>query len=1046
MKMRRLIIFILFMGATISGFAQNENKLSASTMMFLSEQRGEIVLPKADAKPQPGKRKIGARTTSTKDIQTELTRPIAEPEYVNGVKMISAFLCNNDCDFTAAEALGVIIECKFDSIAVALIPVDKIMDVAALSNVTNIEVAEMMTLYNDEQRTFTNTDDVLCNTNAAQALGITTPYTGKGVILGIIDQGIDFQHKAFKDKNGNTRIKQAYTNSSTFTTHSTESAINALTYDVTNDDHGTHVATTAGGSSVIISGNNVTVTDDHANATYGGMAPEADLAIAGLKSLTNTAIIKAIIAICNYADEQGKPCVVNLSLGSIDGPHDGTGVYADVLRTQMAKGNHIVVYAASNDGMRAKDYVKIGTSNGGGCYASGMSSKSIPMMVNVQHSYEDADGNVILDIPTINAYARTPNVAVALKLHVVDTNTGEVIYSSDEYTTTTLIDITGTTGLAHYFYSTSADVNKHGDKGKIYLQKLQNSSSSKHYWKVYAPKMTSRSYTTVNGIKKGNYAFCVSVYPTDNSNSTIIDMWEIVHHGCWFGNDLTLNSTYAAQYNLVTGSDDCSVSNEACYDNVITVGAYTSKNAITNYEGNTNEYFDNYPNIGDHCYFSSWQAEGSGPLGTPLPTISAPGAKIVAGVNHYHTASDNNSYFHNDRKKDLVVNGTSAYGVMQGTSMSAPCVSGIIALWLQACVEKGITATPDYIKEVMQNTWITDEWTNGTGNGAHGAKTFGTHGKIDALAGLRYILGITNPTPVITATTTELTFDTTTDTPETQTFEVTGVNLEGNIIATLNDENGVFSIDPSNITAEEAVDGKTVNVTFTPTEEGTYTATLTLTSDQAESVTVQLSATATKVVPEYFDVTISEVGLTTLYLDFPVAIPYETYRDLLGVYYIYELRGKELRSTRLRKDIPAYTGVIVQGNSGVYRFPKIEVATPLKYPTLLSGSTKKITVREALENAHSSGTVYTLGRGYDSYINFYKYSGSTLAANKAFFIYEGGNNAKFSLGFEEETTGINALDRIEEDGTWYTIQGVKLTGKPTQKGLYIHNGNTYINK
>ena len=178
-------------------------------MMFLSEQRGEIVLPKADAKPQPGKRKIGARTTSTKDIQTELTRPIAEPEYVNGVKMISAFLCNNDCDFTAAEALGVIIECKFDSIAVALIPVDKIMDVAALSNVTNIEVAEMMTLYNDEQRTFTNTDDVLCNTNAAQALGITTPYTGKGVILGIIDQGIDFQHKAFKDKNGNTRIKQA---------------------------------------------------------------------------------------------------------------------------------------------------------------------------------------------------------------------------------------------------------------------------------------------------------------------------------------------------------------------------------------------------------------------------------------------------------------------------------------------------------------------------------------------------------------------------------------------------------------------------------------------------------------------------------------------------------------------------------------------------------------------------------------------------------------------------------------------------------------------
>ena len=743
------------MGTAIMGWAQNENKLSSSTLMFLSEQRGEITLPKATAKPQKGRRRIGADVASAKDLSIGVTRPIAEAEYVNGVKMISAFLRVNDGDYTAAEALGVVIECKFDNIAIALIPVEKIMDVAALTNVTSIEVAEMMTLYNDSQKAFTNADDVICNSNAAQAFGITTPYTGRGVVLGVVDQGIDFQHKAFKDKNGITRIKQAYTNSSTssseITTHSTETAINALTYDVTNSDHGTHVATTAGGSSVIISGNNVTVTDDHAHATYGGMAPEADLAIAGLKSMTNTAIMKAIIAIFNYADEQGKPCVINLSLGAIDGPHDGTGAFADVLETWTAKNNHIVVFSVSNYGMRAKDYVKMGTSNGGGCYASGLSSKSKPMMANVQHSYEDADGHVILDIPTINAYARTPNVPMAVKLHVVDTNTGAVVYSSNEYTANTTIDITGTTGLAKYFYSTTTDANQHGDKGKIYLQRMQNSTSKKYYWKVYAPKMTSRSYTTENGIRKGKYAFCVSVYPTDASASTIVDLWEIVHHGCWFGNDLTLNSTYAARYNLVTGSDDCSVSDHACYNNIITVGAYVSKNVTTNYNGDTYEFYDVYPNIGDHCYFSGWQAEGSGPLGTPLPHTSAPGAKIVAGINHYHTASvDNSSYFHADRVKDLVVNGTSAYGVMQGTSMSAPCVSGIIALWLQACAEKGITATPAYIKEVMENTWITDEWTNGTGNGAHGAKTFGMHGKIDALAGLRYILGINTNTATAT--------------------------------------------------------------------------------------------------------------------------------------------------------------------------------------------------------------------------------------------------------------------------------------------------------
>lgn len=204
------------------------------------------------------------------------------------------------------------------------------------------------------------------------------------------------------------------------------------------------------------------------------------------------------------------------------------------------------------------------------------------------------------------------------------------------------------------------------------------------------------------------------------------------------------------------------------------------------------------------------------------------------------------------------------------------------------------------------------------------------------------------------------------------------------------------------------------------------------------------SATATKVAPDYFDVTISGVGLTTLYLDFPVSIPYDTYRGLLGVYYIYELRGKELRSARLSSNIPANTGVIIHGNSGTYRFPIIEEATPLKYPTLLSGSTEKISVREALENAQSCGTIYTLGRGTDTYINFYRYAGSTLAANKAFFIYEGEANAKFSLDFMGDATGINALDSTQGEGTWYTIQGVKLLGKPTQKGLYIHNGNTFI--
>lgn len=1150
---RRLLIIVMLVSCTFT-FAQSDisNKYSASTQMFLSEQLGEVQLPKINERQKLEFAPLGNSPVNIQNdpfIKPYRKRPIAEAEMVDGVKMISAFIAVKNNDFSGLEGLGVIFEAKFKDLATTLIPVDKIEDVAKLDNVTRIEVAEVLEPLNDQQRIVTKAGDAISNSAAAQALGLTKQYTGKDVILGIIDGGIDFQHIAFKDKNGNNRIVRAYklrTNSTSLDTYSSASQINSLTYDTNTGDHGTHTSTTAGGSSVIVNGNNVTVTDDHANATYGGMAPEANLVIAGLSSLYTTSIGTAIQNICNYADQVGKPCVISLSLGSQVGPHDGTGSVAAIVN-QYAGDNHIIVYAASNDAMRADPFVQMGTSNGGGCYASGTSTSSKPMIVNVQRSFSDADGNVEMLMPTIIAYARTANVATSLKFHVVNVNTGAIVYSSSAYTNSTTISVTGTSGLAEYFKCPGTSyTNQYGDAGKIRITRSQDSYNNKYYWQIYAPIMLSTSYSDSDGdgVYNSDYAFCVSVYPTSTNSSTIIDMWE--NYASWFGTDLNLSSS---GYNYCKGNDECSVSDNACYNNVISVGAYVTKNEITDYQGNTHDWSEDYPNIGDHASFSSWQTTGYGPLGTALPHINAPGARIVAGVNHYHTTSvDDYSYYGDNYKDNLVVNSSSyPYAAMEGTSMATPCVSGIIAQWLEACVEAGKTPTPDYIKEVMAATWDTDEWTNGTGNGAHGAKTFGTHGKINAIKGIQYILGATD-NPAIIADPETLAFNAVVGDTDTKTFEVLGENLTGNVTATVTAGSNVFSVSPANVSASAAEDGatftvtftpttvgtftgtvtlasedaesitvqltgtavipelvadpetitfetieagktatatfnvlganlignvtaavtagnevfsvapttiskadaeagKTVTVTFAPAEQGTYTGTVTLSSDRAESVTVQLNATATKAYPDYFDVTISPVGLTTLYLDFPVRIPYmdaSVYPDLLGVYYITGMNGKELRAARLNSNIPANTGVIVQGNSGkTFRFPKISdtEVTPLKYPSILSGSVEEITPAEALAAAQSTGTIYTLGRGSDSYINFYQYSGSTLAPYKAFLIYEGSNNAKsLTFSFEGDATGIDTINADTEDGAWYTVQGVKLIGKPATKGVYIHNG------
>ena len=75
----------------------------------------------------------------------------------------------------------------------------------------------------------------------------------------------------------------------------------------------------------------------------------------------------------------------------------------------------------------------------------------------------------------------------------------------------------------------------------------------------------------------------------------------------------------------------------------------------------------------------------------------------------------------------------------------------------------------------------------------------------------------------------------------TKTIQVSGVNLEGIVMLTLNDENGVFHLSNTTISASDAAAGKDVTVTFTPNDNVNYEATVTLASSNAQSVKVTLN-------------------------------------------------------------------------------------------------------------------------------------------------------------------------------------------------------------
>ena len=79
----------------------------------------------------------------------------------------------------------------------------------------------------------------------------------------------------------------------------------------------------------------------------------------------------------------------------------------------------------------------------------------------------------------------------------------------------------------------------------------------------------------------------------------------------------------------------------------------------------------------------------------------------------------------------------------------------------------------------------------------------------------------------------------------TATFTVTGQELNGNVTLTLNDANGVFSLDANSVTPAEAQSGKTITVTYQPQASGSHTATVTLSSNGVEDKTVTLNGVST---------------------------------------------------------------------------------------------------------------------------------------------------------------------------------------------------------
>jgi len=176
-------------------------------------------------------------------------------------------------------------------------------------------------------------------------------YTGKGVLFGLIDTGIDIEHEDFKDTLGNTRILRVWdqreiangTSGYGYGVVWDSSAINNGT--ATHEDsfpykaHGTHVSGTAAGNGRAVN-------------NYSGVATETNIIAVSVDfNSSENIILDAVDYIYKVADSLNMPCVINISLGDYSGSHDGTDGVALLIDSLInAKSGRALVCAAGNAG------------------------------------------------------------------------------------------------------------------------------------------------------------------------------------------------------------------------------------------------------------------------------------------------------------------------------------------------------------------------------------------------------------------------------------------------------------------------------------------------------------------------------------------------------------------------------------------------------------------------------------------------------------------------------------------------------------------------
>lgn len=586
---------------------------------------------------------------------------------VTSSENVNLYLVKLSDDFSSSELtdLNVTIIRQRDNLALITMPAENVPALLKSSSILRVELNSPASVHLDMAAQATNLNQV------RNSVELSKSYTGKDVVVGFMDTGFDPNHINFLDADGISRVAQiSYIESEPYRVKFADNKddIALWTTDTKREYHATHVAG-------ILAGNCDKV-------PYSGVATDATI-VATTSMLYDPQILLGLEQIVDYSKAQGKTAVINLSLGTNVGPHDGSTLMSQYL-DKIGEEDAIICVSAGNEAQNRVSFEKTFTAD----------DNTFATVLNDAHFWTGFNMTGGVDIWSAD------DTPFDFEFLIIDDATKSIIKSypltGDELTISS-------SEISQDNYDQTFD---RYFNGSVTLQR-EMSSENGRFNAVMTFTTSTRNHSTSTGWAeyflgfriKGKEGSKVSVY-------------------CDAGNFMTKNGVEG----FSSGDDTHSISDLATGKNIISVGAYNTRVRYPHIDGSESFLKGT---VGDVAYFSSYGTCN----GKHYPDISAPGNPVVSSISRYYTEL-NSDIFTNSCSAKVTENGNDYYWhATTGTSMASPFVAGTIALWLEANPDLKVND----IKKVFAETSASPEF-------SIDSPQWGTYGIIDCYKGLKYII------------------------------------------------------------------------------------------------------------------------------------------------------------------------------------------------------------------------------------------------------------------------------------------------------------------